>query len=231
MLPNSKSTLHLGLNFVIAPMPELTGDKRRDFEGTLAEAGLEFENRTSQPGEKIQFGRQAPPLNVQVGRVQPNAPVGQLLIVAPHPARPIELFEEEATLICDAFSQVWDAPFQILSRDCTIRHLYDADAEHAFQYLWEQRLGQPADALSVLGRNVLGGGLRFVMPPTDEDQINVEIKVESYLKNTKKIYVDVAFSWVKQLPQGNAFDPQEMLDMVESFATDQVVNLITGGNR
>ncbi len=221
-------SLHFGVNYFVAPVPNVDGTQMRKFLQEIAEEGIEFD-RTSKGAAQLQFARGTDaPLEVKVAQAGPQ--VGQLVIIAPHPRRLLSLFIEEAQAICEAFRHVWPGKFQIVSRDCTIRRLYESEGDHAFEFLWERRLRQPAEQLKVFGRLVLGGGLRFVMPPegTEDDPVQTEVKVESYLRDSKKIFVEVQFAWPQPGDPSNLMEPGTMLTAVESFADEQVVAFILG---
>jgi hypothetical protein len=110
--------------------------------------------------------------------------------------------------------------------------LYETSAEHAFQELWEMRLRQPPDSLAVLGRPVLGGGLRFVMPPQPDDPepVQIEVKIESFLRDTKKIFVETQFAWPSPMSPGAPF-PVNRLEQVNKYIEESVISFITGGSR
>ncbi len=231
MRVDTQQSLHFGINYVIAPLPLINNKQQREFQGKLAEEGIEFE-QSGCKGNDMRFSNGPPhPLQVRVAQAGPQ--VGQLLVVAAHPNRPMELFIEEAGIVCAAFQAVWPGRFQIVARDCTIRNLYVAQAEHAFKYLWEQRLGQDADQLSHFGRTVLGGGLRFVMPPDENagKPANIEVKIESYLEDSTRIYVDVLFGWPQPMGPGTELDPGPLLTEANEYADREVVDFILGGGQ
>ncbi len=189
MRPETKQSLHFGVNYILAPRPIVDGNKVRGFQSQLAREGIEFTD-VQVRGNAMRLQRREPTsLRVQVGEAQ--QPLGQLLIVAAHPNRPLQLFQEDAGLVCAAFSAVWPARTQVVARDCTIRSLYVAQGEHAFKYLWEERLQQPPQQLERFGRPVLGGGLRFVIPADDQ-------QADSLLPKRKLVHEmwETAFLWV-----------------------------------
>lgn len=230
MLRDSRTSLHFGASFVFAPQPLLDTRHRLDFQSSLATHGLEFPQVNASSPKALVLRRDAPPLEIQLRL--PGPPVGQLVVLAPHPARTLDDFISEAQDIAEAFSVTWPGELQIVQRDCTIRHLYDAAAEHAFQYLWEQRFHNAGEELSLFGRPIAGGGLRFVMPPADSspNSANIEVKIESYLHDWRKLYVDVQMTWLGQTAM-QAIDPEAMLRECEHFATTEVVAFMEGGER
>lgn len=84
----------------------------------------------------------------------------------------------------------------------------------------------------MLGRPILGGGLRLVMPPVPGDPSGpvVELKIESLLADTSKIYVEVQFFWKVPAPAGTSLDPTGRLGQVDLFICNQVVDFMSGGD-
>jgi hypothetical protein len=71
--------------------------------------------------------------------------------------------------------------------------------------------------LSGLQRPVLGGGLRFVMPPIDE-KFQIELKVESYLSDSSKLFVETQFVWPQPETAGSRMHPDNTIDRVYQYA-------------
>lgn len=232
MYPESRVTIHMGINFVVSPMPTIDMERNLNFQESLVRQGIDF-SKVDFKERQILVIREAPtPLHVKVAALGP--PTGQLLILAPHPQRPLSLFVREAEAVIEAFCSTWpEERRQIISCDATLRDLYEASGEHAFQELWETRLGQSRASLEILGRPVLGGGLRFVMPPQadDPDAVQMEVKIESFLRDTKKVFVETQFTWPTPRPPGAAFNPRDRLQQVDAYVDNQVVSFITGGSR
>jgi hypothetical protein len=120
--------------------------------------------------------------------------------------------------------ETWPEQRQIVGRDATARMLVDSGTEHAFQYLWENRLGQAARSLQASGRPISGGGLRIVMAPvaTEDDPKEVEVKVESFLRDTSKVCLETVMRWPKPIA-GPAIDPDGPVSAVEQFTYEQVM--------
>ncbi len=232
MNPESRVTIHMGINFVVSPLPTIDMERNLNFQQSLVGQGIDFAKVDFKEGE-LSVTREVPTLlQVRVAALGP--PTGQLLILAPQPRRPLTLFAKEAEAVVRAFDSTWpEKRRQIVSCDATLRDLYEASGEHAFQELWETRLRQSPDSLAVLGRPVLGGGLRFVMPPrADEPEpVQIEVKIESFLRDTKKIYVETQFTWPTPRPPGVTFDPQNRLKQVDAYIENEVILFITGGPR
>ncbi|MGQ9625280.1 MAG: hypothetical protein ACUVV0_00030 [Anaerolineae bacterium] len=231
MLPDSRVTIHMGVNFLVSPMPTIDKQSNLTFQQSLVMHGIDF-TKVEFKEREIVVVREAPTrLNIKVAAVGPA--IGQLLIVAPQPGSYLELFIKEAEAIVKAFDSTWPAKSrQIISSDATIRDLYETSAEHAFKELWETRLRQSPDSLAVLGRPVLGGGLRFVMPPRPDESepVQIEVKIESFLRDTKKIYVETQFTWPHPMPPGVPLDPSSRLKQVDNYIESKVISfMMTGG--
>lgn len=219
--------LHVGINYMVFPTPEINKPKLIDFQNALVNAGINF-NKSEDLEREIQVIGKTPPLVIRV-IANDDAPVGQLLILASHPNRTPDDVAREAEAIVDAFGTTWKSPKQILSCDCAIRYLYETSEDHAFKELWRIRLQQPEDSLDLLGRPVLGGGIRFVMPPIqdEEDPVQIEVKIESYLQDTKKIFVEAHFKWQPK-PSGLSFSATSRIKTVDKYIENEVRRFITG---
>ncbi len=217
---------HIGINYVITPVPVTNKAQAITFQQALVNAGIDF--NTADDSNGITITRREPPLVIKVTPI-PNAPVGQLLMVAPRPQRTPEEFGKEAEAIAAAFMATWTNTRQIVTCDATIRYLYQTTSEHAFKELWEGRLGQSASSLQRFGRGIAGGGLRLVMtPPADKpDAAHIEIKVESFLEDARQFFIEAIFRW--PVPQTGAptFDTAQRLTNVDRFIEDELIPFIT----
>ena len=221
----SGKLLHIGINYIVAPVSEINEQKEHEFQGQLMKARLGIRDKRFE-GNRILAVRQQPtPLQIQVEVVGPQ--IAQILIIAPNPNRAFEIFLEEAEAVIGAFKNTWiRQSATIIGSDATIRYLYDSDRDHAFAELWEDKLGMTGDALAVFGHPVLGGGLRFVIPQpdTEEDPKKVEVKIESFLRDPKQIFVEVQFFWENPIEASNVsdFHVTERLKNLESFIENRV---------
>jgi len=235
MKPESRHRIHMGINFVTSPPPIINSQNYVKFQESLLACSVEFTSSTRreyQQEHRIEAARDAP-TQLQIAVVASTSqPIGQLLLVAPHPGRTVEYFIQEAEQVVEAFEATWPAPHrQVIKRDVTLRDLYETTSDHAFQELWEARLGQLPNSLAVLGRPVLGGGLRFVMPAQPDGPAQIEVKIESYLSDTSKIFVETQFTWLQPTPPGVSFDPRERLLEVDDYARNQVLSFIVGDTK
>ena len=228
MKPHSRVIIFSGVNFLTIPVPIISRQAFLAFQKAIIENGLEF-IRTETPKDSIVLTRESPyPLQVTVNMLQGQ--VGQLLILTPQPKASQEMFTQEAEAAIRAFEEVWPAPNrQIIKADATIRNLYETTSAHAFQELWENRLGQPPKSLAAFGRPIRGGGLRFVMDPVPEDMpVSIEVKIESFLSDTSKIFVETQFIWPMQTNPGAPFNVRERLSQMDSYIEKQIYAFLTG---
>ena len=227
MRSDTKQGFHFGTNFLFAPAVGYEPAALLQFHQALAQTSIVFD-QTQRTPTGMAFVRQGPPLHVTVGLVGPG--IGQLLIAAPQPARPLISFIEDAEMIVHAYRGVWPGPIQVVRRDCTLRYLYAVREGHAMQFLWERRLHQSEDTLSALGRPVLGGGLRLVMPPRPQipDDAGVEVKIESFLSDSRQLLLESQFIWETPAAPGAEPDPRPLIEAVDAFI-DGPLTLFTGG--
>jgi hypothetical protein len=225
---NSRLVIHTGINFLTIPMPIVSRSTYLAFQQAVFENGLEF-IRAENPQNRIVLTRETPSvLQITINTLEPQ--MGQILVVAPQPKGSMELFIQESESAISAFEKVWPAQNrQIIKADATIRELYETTYQHAFQELWEKRLGQSSQALAPFGRPIRGGGLRFVMDPIQEEMpAQIEVKIESFLQDTKKIFVETQFTWPIPTTQGAPFDVRERLTRMNAYIENQVSSFMTG---
>lgn len=228
MKTQSRVIIHAGINFISAPAPLVGQQTILSFQQAVMAHGLEY-NRVETQKNTISLIRDNPsPLQITV--TSHEAQMGQLLIIAPQPKTSLDLFIQEAEAAIGAYEAVWQAPKrQVVHSDATIRQLYETTSKHAFQELWENRLGQPAQSLGVFGRPIRGGGLRFVMDPVNEDlPAQIEVKVESFLSDTTKIFVETQFTWPIPAAPGTSFNVRERIEKMNSYIQAHVQPFVSG---
>jgi hypothetical protein len=230
MKPHSRYVVHLGINFITIPVPIISHQTNLMFQQAVISHGLEF-IKIESPKNQVVLTRESPsPLQVTISALEPQ--IGQVLIVAPNPKVSLELFIQEAEAALNAFEEVWSTQGrQIIRCDATIRELHETSGKHAFQELWEQRLNQSSQALAAFGRPIRGGGLRFVMDPVpnESEPIQIEVKIESFLRDTSKLFVESQFIWPQPSPQGAPFNVRERLAQMDSYIQNQVYSFLSGG--
>ena len=227
----SRTSVHFSISFVIATA--WTPDKALtvDFQKALLDNGLDF-SRTNAGTNNFILSR-TQPSHLQVKLESPAPQVSSIQIVSAPPAYDLEMFIQEASAATGAYQQTYAADqYQIIRCGAKLQHLYSSRA-HAFQYLWEMRLGQSPQDFHCLGqRPVAGGGLRLVMPPhskENEQPRSIELRIESFLREPRKLFIETAFVWPKPLllQKDQKFDPESRLISLEQYATNEVWTFLT----
>jgi hypothetical protein len=225
----SEQLIHLGINFLTLPGVTISNQSSLKFQQEINSNGLEFAKVDKAPdNSRLAIIRESPsPLQILVSVQQP--PVAQLTIIAPNPKTTKDLFIDEVEAVISAYEGTWPAKSrQVVHSDGAIRELLEASGEyaHAFQELWEMRLKQPAESLKIFGKPIRGGGLRFVLDPlpAETDPVQIEIKIESYLLDTKKIFVETIFNWFAQTP----LNPRDRINSMDAYVKDCVHRFILG---
>jgi hypothetical protein len=170
---------------------------------------------------------------IEVAMGQPSQPpFCQLAIISERPNTGVEGFYRDAEAAVIAYQATWSSPaWQIIKCDAGMRELHETESEHAFKELWENRLGQSAKSLSIFGKLVRGGGLRFVLDPlpTEKDPVIIDIKIESYLQDVKKIFVETMFSWVKPNPPSPIINVTDRIISMNKYVEECITGFIVGG--
>lgn len=228
MKPHSRFIIHEGINFFTIPAPIISSSSFLSFQKAVLSHGLDY-SRAENPKNIIIITRETPSI-LQITVTTHESQVGQILVVAPNPKGTLELFIQEAEATIEAYKEVWEASNrQIVKADATIRQLCETTSPHAFQELWESRLGQSPKALSFFERPIRGGGLRFVLEPIQEDfPTQIEVKIESYLSDTKKIFIETNFNWPIPSAPNLPFSVRERLTTMNNYIENQVFNFLTG---
>lgn len=225
-MKEDRKIIHIGVNFVFAPQPLLDRQKNLEFQKALADAGVDVA-RTSFQQNKLELQVQEGSSILTATVVLPGPQVGQLLLVAPAPGT-FEIFLKRTDAIVKAFERTWPAQRQIIAADATIRQLHETTGVHAFKELWESRLKQADNSLKAFGRPVLGGGLRFVMPPvaSDSQPVTIEVKIESFLQDSKNFFLETQFAWPQPTAKPANLDPENRLRQLDSYIKDHVIPFI-----
>ncbi len=227
----SRTSVHFMINYVLAGAPPLEQSRAVDFQKALLDNGLEFSQTNIRPRSFMLLRQE--PSNLQVKLDSPAPQVSSIQIIANNPAYDVGMFARDAMAAMDAYRQTWQAPqYQIIRATAKISHLYSSQ-EHAFKYLWETRLGQSAEDFKRLGpRPVAGGGIRLMIPPHavgGEEPRSIEIRIESFLREQRKLLVETTFAWLqpKVVGKEDAFDIPERLESLENYAANEVWNFVT----
>lgn len=230
MKKNSRKIIHIGINYYLLPSPIINKNFTLAFQQALLNSGLDY-SKIDFSEKKLIVVRESPsPLEIQIISHE-GQPLGQIIIIAPNVKTPIELFINEANAVVEAFGNIWpNSTKQIIGGDATIRELCEtSNGNHAFQELWEKRLRQDSNALRVFNRPILAGGLRFMLSPqkSDPDQSIIEIKIESFIQDTTKIYVETQFKWNYESPH-SGFDIDNKIMGINNFITNEVYTFLQG---
>ncbi len=226
---DSRQSIFFSVGYTIASEWPSDTMHRLDFQKALAENQLDFPQTSVGVRDFTLVRKEPSALQVQIASVGPR--VSSVMVSSDRPAHSLEYFCKEADVVCNAYREMFiKKECQILRCGVTIRHLYSCE-DHAFKYLWEERLGQKPEDFSYLGRPVLGGGLRLVMPPTQDsaEPVQIEIKMESFFRESRKMFIETAFVWPRpRLLQKDAkFEPAIRLTEVEKYAQGKVWDFIS----
>lgn len=226
----SRSTIHAGVNFVVAPFPGVDRATFIRFQEQLAELSINISNAVYGEKEFVVVRQGQPPLEIKIATVGPQ--IGQLLIVAPGGVRSLESFAMEAQDVAEIFRRIWPQPNQIIASDVTIRDLYDTPTQHSFAELWEQRLHQSPEELRVFNRSILGGGIRFVLAQAGDNPPDpvIETKIESFLNDSRKLFLEVQIAWRRPMTLDD-FDPTSKVESADNFIRNEVVRFIAEERR
>lgn len=219
----SRATIHAGVGFTMSPF-DLDRGRLFEFQQRLMNIDGNFSQFIMDESKFVAIRSVPVPTVLEVRLTLLPAPnVGQLVIVATNRIPSTDSFTSTATFIVQAYEEVWSfTPRQVLSSDVTLRDLYDTEHPHAFKEIWEQRLQRTSDELRVFDQPVIGGGVRFVLAPKQEDEPLVDLRIESQLDNPGKIFIELQASWQKPT-QGNPLNPAERFDYVQKFEKERTV--------
>jgi len=227
----TRTSVHFSINYTLAIAWTPDKAKAVDFQKALLDNGLDFAQTNLAPGLFSMIRQQ--PSNLQL-KLQAHGPqVSSIQIISANPSCDLEMFSQEALAVTEAYQQTWQAPqYQVIRTAAKIQHLYSCQT-HGFQYLWETRLGQSSEDFKCFGqRPVAGGGLRLVMPPhavADEEPRSIEIRLESFLREPKKLLVETTFVWPKPrvIQNNQKFDPAQSMQAIEEYAANEVWQFLT----
>jgi hypothetical protein len=86
------------------------------------------------------------------------------------------------------------------------------------------------NTLSVFGKPVLGGGLRFVLAPLPEETnpVQIDVKIESFLQDPAKLFVETQFIWLKPGEVGASYDPKWYVEEMGNYIYSKIRKFMTG---
>ncbi|HEU0078434.1 MAG TPA: hypothetical protein VFQ76_12330 [Longimicrobiaceae bacterium] len=233
MIEHSRQTIQFTVGFLIGPALELDEERIAAFRARLEEEDIRFEH-AEHADSTLVLARNAPSslqvqiVSGQVGGGPEPVPVTQIVIATAIgqdvPVAEVADFANAAHEVTDVARDVWPEMEYVLGWNTGVRSLFASSTEHSFQYLWEQRLGQDTQELSVFGRPILGGGLRLMFPPGQEEgeQYQAEVRVESFLEDVRRLYVEVNLAHGSPEPI-NALNPTTLIGATEAFMDERVL--------
>ncbi|HEX2189608.1 MAG TPA: hypothetical protein VHG51_11950 [Longimicrobiaceae bacterium] len=241
MIEHSRQTIQFNVGFLVGPALELDEQRFAAFRSRLEEEDIRFEH--AEQGDSTAVLTRLSPSSLQVQLASGQAgggpepvPVTQVVVATAIgqdvPVASVADFADAAHEVTDVLRDVWPEIEFVLGWNAGVRALFAASTEHSFQYLWEQRLRQPTEELSVFGRPVLGGGLRLVFPPVQEEgeQHQAEVRVESFLEDVRRIYVEVNLASGSPEPV-SAMNPTALVQATEEFLVGRVLPFLGGGGQ
>lgn len=228
MLKESARVIHIGVNYVVAPKKAMTVDEKLKFQKELSIVGIDAENiKKKREGIAINAFYEGTPLIVETFMNSPNT--GQLLIVMPENPNSI-LFPQIADAVGDIYLKVFTdpKPKACPAKDGCIRKLYSCGEgyPHAFKYIWEKMLGKTTSHLSPFGKPIAGGGLRFVMPPSGDDPVETQVRIESFFSDPKSVWIEVTMKWLQPEKIESGFRATQLCARLNSFLNENVVNFV-----
>jgi|GEM_PF-313018 len=230
---NTRTSIHFSISYLLAGQWAAEKPKCLDLQKALIPSELEF-SQTSFAPNRLTMVR-GEPSNLQVILEAPGPQVTGMTITSAYPQYDLAMFQKETEAIWQAYQQVWPAPqYQVLQCSARIHQLYSC-SEHAFKYIWEDRLGQKREDFNAFGgRPVGGGGLRLVMPPASingQEPSSIEVRIESYFRELAKLFIETVFVWPqpRTIEAGGQFDPTQRLNAVEAYMDKEVWDFVTGG--
>lgn len=225
----------MGINFVLTHMPIVDKRLALRFQEALQDVGVEYDAVEFPKKNQLRVIRkeEKAPFEIRLNLNEPSTgpvAIGQLLVLDSFPMRDsIDSFIAEAENAIRAFESVSSSPHrQVLSKDVALRDLYSTGEVHAFQLIWEEALGQSPERIERLGRPIHGGGLRFVMPPRPEDHepVMIELKIESFLEDTSKLFIEAQLTWPMPTKPGSSISPTEPLRFAEDYITNTALRIL-----
>lgn len=229
---NSRTSIHFSVGYLLAGQWAAEKPRCLDFQKALLESEMDF-GQTTFAGNRFTLIRNEPS-NMQVVLEVPGPQVAGVTVTSAHPQYDLAMFQKEADAVMEAYRRIWPMQqYQVLQCSARMHQLYSC-TEHAFKYIWEDRLGQKPDDFAALGgRPVGGGGLRLVMPPAaieGQEPSNIEIKVESYFRELSKLFVETVFVWPQPriIGSGETFDASYRVGLVDTYADNEVWNFVVG---
>lgn len=241
MIEHSRQTIQFTVGFLIGPALALDEERIAAFRARLEEEDIRFDH-VEHADTTLVLARTAPSslqvqvVSGQVGTPAEPVPVTQIVVATvisqDSPVAAVSEFADAAHEVTDVARDVWPEMEYVLGWNTGVRSLFASSTDHSFQYLWEQRLGQDTQELSVFGRPILGGGLRLMFPPGQEEgeQYQAEVRVESFLEDVRRLYVELNLAHGNPEPI-NTLNPTALIQATEAFMDERVLPFLRVGEQ
>ncbi|MDV6235508.1 hypothetical protein CH379_007705 [Leptospira ellisii] len=222
----NRNIIHVGLSDLFLPVVVRSKSEILQFQSNLEELGIEITGTNYGPNQNV-FTRQRSQSVLTIQTINGGPNITQLLVISENPEGSLESIEEDFERALDAFDKVWQIRGKnAVKSDLTVRMLIDSSTEHAFGEIWEKRLRQDKNDLQKLGRPILGGGLRFVLPPLnpqDPEDHGIEIKMESFFPDPRRIFLEAIFLWGAPRIIGEKWDAGNRIQKVVQYAEQNLI--------
>lgn len=229
---SNRNTIHINISYIFAPFQPLNRLQALQLQEAFLKKGIEIATTNYTENEVTLIRNHLNPIEIKIGIIgQQASNIGRFSINAPNPGRSLELVTQEAEDISQCIREVCGQKIQqIIKTDALIRDLYDTQSNHAFQDLWENRLSMSAKQLASFKRPVLGGGIRLFFPIMNDnkDLPQLDLRIESFLQNPKRIFIEARSSWNSIETNFDGFHPEKKFEYIEKTITTEVIQFIKG---
>jgi hypothetical protein len=248
MIKDSLSVRSAAMAFIFPTQPALSREANLKFYDLATQAGLELtEFSQTQTEVTLAQRRHGPPRGQFFVRVDHFGPHLRFLISDEFPTRALSLVQENSDSAWEAFQQVWPLDrigYPALS-EVTIRLTASTEGGNATEYLMKRVMHLPQVALSGLGRQPQGVGVKLMFPiqvgrpeRVPLDGADGTLSVETLLEDPSRLYIELLVKWPKiplppNAPPGlpaqlnaEVRKPSEYLEDVYGYLSNQVVTFL-----
>ncbi len=155
-----------------------------------------------------------------------NLKPGFLSIVQENPSFLLDEFWESGEAVLKSCFQHLEVPLFAKQQFVIRKTANPAGTKDARSYLATGVCGLSKDELSALGPHIQGVGLRFVVPiPQEQRELN--IKVESLLRNPEKLFIEVAGAALAPVTRDQVDQVQKNLYKVDEYLSNEVYRFLS----
>lgn len=258
MIPRTLSGRSYRFAFLFSGQPQMSRQDNLRFYDLLTAESVDLPTFEQKKNEIVlqNVGGEVPPniMRITVGHFNDKF---RLFILENFPNRTMEIFRQTADAAWKVFSKVWKSSAQGLSlAEVTLRYTAAAEGGDATNFLLENCLKIPKEALASLGRALQGVGFRLVSPvlvvPNEKPPLSnadFNVNIETLLEDRSRLYIQVTTKWpslplpaargpvegAKGLPtflNPECREPSWYLKEVESFVENQIQHFLhTAGKK